>query len=202
MIWLNWAQMALLLPTCMAWRFLKSSVMIRMYSGSLVPVLNWTRANLKTLALDNRSMQKSRRLSWTPFPLIRLRWASTGSSQNVRTYSLNSLQENAHSSREPPPSAAPFRTWKSSPRSLRALFEDMNWWSGSHSPGLMVLVWGKLKSSLGTLLASDSANLESSPYKIKNRPSVIALVTKIEQMWEKIGYWAIFNKLLRLLMLS
>lgn len=145
------------------------------------------RASLKTLTVVSLSIQNRSLLNWTPLALIKLLWASTGSSQKVRTYSLNSLQEKDHSSSEPPPSAAPFRTWKSSALSFLALLGEMCEWSDSHSLGLTELVYGKDRSSLGTLLVSDRLNLVSRPCKIKNIPSVMGAVTKNEQMCAKIG---------------
>jgi len=73
MIYANWTQMARPLPTCIEFRFLYRSVTMRLYSGSLVPVLNWMSASLNTLAEGSLSMQNSRRESWTPLALIRLR---------------------------------------------------------------------------------------------------------------------------------
>ena len=100
----------------------------------------------------------------------------------MRTYSLNSLQEKDHSSNEPPPSAAPLSTWKSSALSFFALLGEICEWRDSHSLGLTELVCGKDKSSLGTLFVSERLNLVSRPCKIKNIPSVIGAVTKTEQM--------------------
>ena len=169
---------------------------MRMYSGSLVPVLNCIRASLNTLTVANLSMQKSSLESCTPFALIKLLQASTGSSQKVRTYSLNSLHEKDHSNREPPPSAALFKTQKSSALNFLALFGDICEWRDSHSFGLTELVYGNDSNSFGTLFASDRPNLLSSPCKITNSPSVIGPVTKKEHMFAKMGLYEILSRLL------